>query len=68
MLQSHLAIEGGLFRSNGHVTLILENVSADAFSLDPITLVSGRRPSSIEFISIPELDGTDKLLGQLGFC
>jgi hypothetical protein len=59
--QSYLADEGGLFRAKNRVTLILENVSADVFSLNPMTLVPGRRPTSVEFISMPDLDRTDKL-------
>jgi hypothetical protein len=59
--QSYLAVEGGPFRSKEHATLIPENVSADAFSPDPITLAPGGRPSSIESISMPDIDRTDKL-------
>ena len=59
--QSYLAVEGGLFRSKGRATLILENGSADVFSLDPATLMPERRLSTIEFISMPDLDRTDKL-------
>ena len=63
--QSYLAVEGGLFQSKDHTTLILENVSADIFSLDPATLVANRRPSAIEFMSIPDLVKTDKLPARI---
>ncbi|MGD0662604.1 MAG: hypothetical protein ABSD38_31500 [Syntrophorhabdales bacterium] len=63
--QSYLAVEGGLFRAKDRVTLILENVSADLFSLNPITLVPGRRPTSVEFISMPDLERTDKLPARI---
>jgi len=63
--QSYLAVEGGLFQSKGHATLILENVSADVFSLDPTTLVPNKRPSTIEFMSMPNLVKTDKLPARI---
>ena len=59
--QSYLAVEGGLFQTKDRVTLILENVSADVFSLDPATLVPNQRPSTIEFMSMPDLVKRDKL-------
>jgi len=63
--QSYLAVDGGIFRSEGSTTLILENVSGDVFTLDPATLVPGKRPSTIEFMSMPDLVGTDKLPGRI---
>ena len=59
--QSYLAVEGGVFQAKDRATLILENVSADVFSLDPATLISNKRPSTIEFISMPNLVKMDKL-------
>jgi len=63
--QSYLAVEGGLFRSKDHTTLILENVSADVFSLDPATLVPDKRLSTTEFMSMPDLVKTDKLAARI---
>jgi hypothetical protein len=45
--------------------LILENVSADVFSLDPATLAPNKRPSTIEFMSMPNLVKTDKLPARI---
>jgi hypothetical protein len=63
--QSYFAVEGGLFQSKDRVTLILENVSADVFSLDPATLVPNKRPATIEFMSMPNLVKTDKLPARI---
>lgn len=56
--ESYLPMEGGLFQSGTRATLILENASADTFSFDPATLMPNRRPSKVEFISMPELSET----------
>jgi hypothetical protein len=58
--ESYLAVEGGLFQSGGRTTLILENASADQFSLDPATLVKHKRPSHVEFMSMPDLADTGR--------
>jgi hypothetical protein len=63
--ESYLPVEGGLFQSGGRTTLILENASADQFSLDPATLVSHMRPSRVEFMSMPNLAGTDRLPARI---
>ena len=65
MPQSYLAIEGGVFQSKERATLILENVSADLFSLDPATSVPNKRPSTIEFMSMPDLVKGDKLSARI---
>jgi hypothetical protein len=59
--QSYLAVEGGFFQLKDCATLILENVSADVFSLNPTTLVPNKLPSTIEFMSMPNLVKPDKL-------
>jgi len=63
--ESYLPVEGGLFQSRERATLILENASADQFSLDPATLRPGRRPSSVEFMSMPDLADTAKLPARI---
>jgi len=62
---SYLPMEGGLFQSNGRTTLILENATDGVFSFDPAKLVSGKRPASIEFISMPDLSKTAKLPAKI---
>ncbi|HAM50419.1 MAG TPA: hypothetical protein DCP92_06880 [Nitrospiraceae bacterium] len=63
--QSYFAVEGGLFQSKDRTTLILENVSTDVFLLDPTTLIPNKRPSTIEFMSMPDLVRTDKLSARI---
>lgn len=63
--QSYLAIEGGLFQSQDRATLILENVSANAFSLYPAILVPNKQPSTIEFMSMSNLIRTDKVPARI---
>ena len=63
--ESYLAVEGGLFRSGGRTTLILENVSADSFSFDPATLMPHSQPSKVEFISMPDISETAKLPAKI---
>jgi hypothetical protein len=46
-------------------TLILENASGDTFSLDPAPLMSNRRPSKVEFISMPDLSNTATLPARI---
>jgi hypothetical protein len=65
MRQSYLAVEGGLFQLRNRTILILENVSADDFSVDPSTLVPKKRPSSIEFMSMPDLVKTEKVPAKI---
>jgi hypothetical protein len=56
--ESYFPVEGGLFQSGTRTTLILENCSVDSFSFDPATLMPNRRPSKVEFISMPDLSDT----------
>jgi hypothetical protein len=63
--ESYLPVEGGLFQSGGRTTLILENASADQFSLDPATLVRHMLPSHVECMSMPNLAGTDRLPARI---
>jgi hypothetical protein len=65
MPQQYLAIEGGLFQSKGRTLLILENASADVFSLDPATLVAHKRPSTVEFLSMPDLVKMDNVPARI---
>jgi len=58
--ESYLPVEGGLFRSGGRTTLILENASGDTFSFDPATLMPNSQPSKVEFISMPDLSDPAK--------
>ena len=63
--ESYLPIEGGLFRTEGRTTLILENVSGDTFSLDPVKLMPNRQPAKVEFISMPNLADAIKLPAKI---
>jgi hypothetical protein len=63
--ESYFPVEGGLFQSGTHTTLILENASGDTFSFDPATLMPNRRPSKVEFISVPELSDTATLPARI---
>jgi hypothetical protein len=63
--ESYLPVEGGLFQSGTRATLILENASAETFSLDPAGLMSNRRPSKVEFISMPDLSNTATLPARI---
>jgi len=53
--ESYLPVEGGVFESLGRTTLILENVSATSFSLDPSILLKGRHPSRVETLADSDL-------------
>ena len=63
--ESYLAVEGGLFQSEERATLILENASGESFSFDSATLKPARRPSSVEFMSMPDLSDTARLPARI---
>ncbi len=63
--ESYFPVEGGLFQTGTRATLILENVSADAFSFDPAALMPNRRPSKAELISTPSLFDTAVLPAKI---
>ncbi len=63
--ESYLAVEGGLFQSGNHNTLILENASGETLAFDPATLIPNRQPSKVEFISMPDLSDTAKLRAKI---
>ena len=58
--ESFLPVEGGLFQAGKRATLILENASGETLSFDPATLMPNRRPSKVEFISMPDLSDTPR--------
>jgi len=53
--ESFLEIEAATFTSSQGTVLILQNASADSRSLDPATVVAGRKPTRVESISLPDL-------------
>jgi hypothetical protein len=63
--ESYLPVEGGLFQSGEHNTLILENASGNTLAFDPATLIPNRQPSKVEFISMPDLSATAKLPAKI---
>lgn len=63
--ESYFPVEGGLFRSGGRTTLILENASGDAFSFDPAILMPNSQPPRVEFISMPDVSETAKLPARI---
>ena len=63
--ESYFPVEGGLFQSGTRATLILENASSDTFSFDPAALMPNRRPSKVEFISMPDLSDTATLAARI---
>lgn len=56
----YLPVEGGLFESPKHTTLLVENVSSTSLSFAPSTLVNGRRPSRIETLAMSDLVSLDR--------
>jgi hypothetical protein len=53
--ESFLPVEGGLFESLGRATLLVQNASSGVFSLDPSTLLNGRKPNRAETLLTPDL-------------
>jgi hypothetical protein len=56
--ESYLPVEGGLFESPGHATLLVQNASSGGFSFDPSTLLKGRKPNRAETLVTPDLSDT----------
>jgi hypothetical protein len=63
--ESYFPVEGGLFQSGTHATLILQNASSDTFSFDPAASMPNRQPSKVEFISMPDVSETAKLPARI---
>jgi hypothetical protein len=53
--EAYLPVEGGLFKSPGQTTLLVQNASSANFSFDPSTLFHGQRPNRIEILAMSEL-------------
>jgi hypothetical protein len=63
--ESYLPVEGGLFESPEHTTLLVENVSSTSFSFDPSTLVKGRHPNKVETIAASDLINLDRKAAKI---
>jgi len=63
--ESYLPVEGGLFESPKHTTLLVENVSSNSPSFDPSTLVKGRHPNRVETLAMPDLLNLDRTVVKI---
>ena len=63
--ESYLPVEGGLFESPKHTTLLVENVSSASPSFDPSTLVKGRHPNRVETLAMSDLLNLDRTAAKI---
>jgi hypothetical protein len=63
--ESYLPVEGGLFESPKHTTLLVENVSSASSSFDPSMLVKGRHPNRVETLAMSDLLNLDRTAAKI---
>jgi hypothetical protein len=63
--ESYLPVEGGLFESPEHTTLLVENVSSTSLSFSPSTLVKGWHPNRVETLVTSDLLNLDRTAAKI---